>query len=197
MFDLIKGNIRLWKAFWLLPVGVFILNGSLALLISASQNQNLIKQVFPYFVAWLLASVIFIWVSIWRCSKNTNWVGWGNLAKCVVLISFLSALLELFAFFNFVPAELAIFVNGISGWLSVGCAFLTVLYFFFFVVRGQLNKEGVIESEPEIIVKAKSAYIARNYREALVLFETAQEQMELDGLSQNYLRMCKKRIPTT
>jgi hypothetical protein len=197
MIDLLKGNIRLWVAFWVVPIIFIVVHVTSLLLFTASRNEQLIQKVIPYFSLWVTLSTVFIWVSIWRCAKNTSWVGWRNLAKLVVITTillFFSANLFLFKVIS--ASDLSILSNFFT-WFIVIAAIATSLYLIFFVVRRQLVDEQKTESESDIITKAKLAYLARNYSEALQLFEAAKEVGELDSLAQTYMRMCKKRVQTT
>ncbi|MBT1446050.1 hypothetical protein KJI95_16260 [Shewanella sp. JM162201] len=77
-----SGGQPLWKAYWL----NFVLTGSCVGRIGdwISLQQNMVA-----IVAYLFFAVLFyIWAitSVWRCSKNTANVGWGYLARAVVII---------------------------------------------------------------------------------------------------------------
>ena len=77
-----NGGQPLWKAYWLNFVLIGYCVGRIGDWMSI--QQNIIATV-----AYLLFAVSFyIWAitSVWRCSRNTVHVGWGYLARAVVII---------------------------------------------------------------------------------------------------------------
>lgn len=83
-----NGEVKLWQVFW---IGGFLCNAatSIVILIFAGLIES--RIVNPSLSIFLLlplmmASVIWWWVSVWRCSGNADSDAWGWLAKAVVLI---------------------------------------------------------------------------------------------------------------
>jgi len=79
------GEKPLWQAFWGIFVGgyviVFIVNG----IITAS----LVEKVSIRLIAIIISIVTFVYLSIafitiWRCSENTNWHGWRWIARSII-----------------------------------------------------------------------------------------------------------------
>jgi len=75
-----RGKASLASAYWLIGALGGLLFSMLANMLSATPIVLLV------FLAWIPYSV-FALVSIWRCAWNTNWNGWGYLARASVLLN--------------------------------------------------------------------------------------------------------------
>jgi hypothetical protein len=197
MIDLLKGNVRLWIAFWLVPILFIIIKFASLLVVMASNNEQIIQKAIPFFGLLTDLSLVYIWVSIWRCAKNASWVGWSNLAKLVVTITIFLVVSVKLQFAGIISESDFNTLRNFSSGLVIIAGIATSLYLIFFVIRKQLVNEKKTENDSDLITKAKLAYLARNYSEALRLFEAANEVGELDSLAETYMKMCKKRVQTT
>ena len=73
-----EGRASLASAYW----GIGVLGGVVFALLLYFVNSDII------FILVLIALVpysVFAVVSIWRCSWNSGWVGWGYLARTVII----------------------------------------------------------------------------------------------------------------
>ena len=79
-----RGEARLASAFWLLGIaGGFAIGLAVRLAETLAPRDEMLRTSAGLV---LLAYSVFTWVSVWRCAKNTSWIGWAYLARgCVVL----------------------------------------------------------------------------------------------------------------
>jgi len=76
-----RGEAPLASAYWLIgTLGFWLVYGAF---VFASQFVPLVA---PGLAVVLLAVIVFGWVSIWRCWKNTRWPAWGFIARGLVII---------------------------------------------------------------------------------------------------------------
>jgi hypothetical protein len=81
-----QGKASLASAFWLVgKVGFWLMFGVLVL------TRMLAPALMPVATGLMIAFLIFAWVSIWRCWRNTRVPLWGYLARmfvvaCVLLV---------------------------------------------------------------------------------------------------------------
>ena len=74
-----KGQERLWKAYWgHLWLGTFIASSAAIILlpIAALFDISLLITLIP-----VLPYTAFATVCVWRCAFNSDWRGWGYLAR--------------------------------------------------------------------------------------------------------------------
>lgn len=82
-----RGEARLVSAFWLIGVAAGWIFGGIVVFAAAFAPQWLFLAIVAY-----LAFFAFSSVSIWRCARNTSWVGWGYMARGVVVLNAVSIL---------------------------------------------------------------------------------------------------------
>jgi len=75
-----NGRASLVSAYWIIGVLGGLIFYVLFKVVGSSPVGDLI------FLLWI-PYIIFALVSIWRCAWNTNWKGWGYIARAVVLLS--------------------------------------------------------------------------------------------------------------
>ena len=76
-----RGEAPLASAYWLIgTLGFWLVYGAF---VFASQFVPIIA---PVLLVVLLAVIVFGWVSIWRCWRNTSWPAWGFVARGLVII---------------------------------------------------------------------------------------------------------------
>ncbi len=100
--SLLKGEARLWKAFWL-----FYLLASVLLAFCLQVVQIVAIRLIPYgiyvnpyayliFMAVVAHAYSFVAIcSVWRCSRNTNHRAWFYLARLAVIAHLLWLLLQI------------------------------------------------------------------------------------------------------
>jgi hypothetical protein len=76
--NLWNGKSPLWVAYWIWGV---LVGNILAFLLIATLGVFGFLIFMPY--------AIWSTVSIWRCAFNTNWIGWGYIARTLVVIVFI------------------------------------------------------------------------------------------------------------
>jgi len=84
-----EGKARLYRAFWF--VGILPSVSFNFLYALAGDNLVLIGVISLFSVPW----TFFALVSIWRCAWNVGWLGWGYVARILVVVNIISALLIL------------------------------------------------------------------------------------------------------
>lgn len=79
-----RGEARLASAFWLLGItGGFVVGLAVRLAETLAPRDDMLRTSAGLV---LLVYSAFTWVCVWRCAKNTSWIGWAYLARgCVVL----------------------------------------------------------------------------------------------------------------
>jgi len=77
-----QGRATLFSAYWFLGVLGNIVFSAIAKVL-AFQELHIVSVVFG--MMWIAYSV-FALTSIWRCSWNTSWKGWGYIARTFVVI---------------------------------------------------------------------------------------------------------------
>ena len=75
-----EGRASLASAYW----GIGVLGGVVFALLLYFVNSDVIFAL--VFIA-LIPFSVFAVVSIWRCSWNTNWIGWGYIARTVIIVN--------------------------------------------------------------------------------------------------------------
>ena len=65
----------------------------------AALVETFAPQVLIFADLLLLAFFVFASVSIWRCAPNSSWVGWGYMARVVVVLSGLLVIMLVFGAF--------------------------------------------------------------------------------------------------
>jgi hypothetical protein len=76
-----QGKASLASAFWLLgTLGFWILYGTLLL------TKGYVPVLMPLAWAMMVAFLLFAWVSIWRCWRNTRWPAFGYAARVMVVV---------------------------------------------------------------------------------------------------------------
>ena len=86
-----QGKASLASAYWLVgKVGFLLMVGVLTL------TRMLIPALLPVTAALSVAFLIFAWVSIWRCWRNTRTPLWGYVARMVVAVYVLYAVMLTF-----------------------------------------------------------------------------------------------------
>jgi hypothetical protein len=85
------GKARLANAFWLLGVlggvfATFIFRVFLNLVVLQIPNFPLRIILLSISFIFLLGFIIFVYVSIWRCAWNTDWKGWGYIARFLIFL---------------------------------------------------------------------------------------------------------------
>ena len=98
MIELLKGQMKLWKVFWIVYIPYLALNAAAISIIKTVGNTPEILLTFWIYFFCGLAGYIILLVSIWRCSNNTDWVAWTNLTKFYVVKSLLDILVLFPAF---------------------------------------------------------------------------------------------------
>jgi hypothetical protein len=99
------GEKPLWQSFWFLFVG-----GYIAILIANFTIFGMLENI----VGLRLIAIILLFVtlsyltvslvSVWKCSKNTKWKGWGWIARTVVFAAIFKATYSAyFLFSNIIP----------------------------------------------------------------------------------------------
>ena len=76
-----RGQASLASAYWLVGTLGFWLVYALAL-----GAYRLVPSLAPVAIVAVLAVLVFAWVSIWRCWRNTSWPNWGYIARASVII---------------------------------------------------------------------------------------------------------------
>jgi hypothetical protein len=76
-----RGQASLASAFWLLAVVGSALLSAMTWLVSRAAPTLL-----PIAALAVFAFMVFAWVSVWRCWKNTRWPAWGYIARGWVLL---------------------------------------------------------------------------------------------------------------
>jgi hypothetical protein len=82
MREFLAGRQPLWRAFWVLFGGgyvlLFVINGTLLTYFQDSPSLDGIKLILaPLFIVFLVFSLY----AVWRCSKNVAWAGWTWIAR--------------------------------------------------------------------------------------------------------------------
>ena len=75
-----KGEEKLWKVFWLYNVLLGICF-SKAFDFVPEESVSLTLILLALALIW----TVWVMVSLWRCSFNTRWKGWGYLARALVI----------------------------------------------------------------------------------------------------------------
>jgi hypothetical protein len=76
-----RGQASLASAYWLVGhLGVYMLVALTVLV------YKLVPALTPVASLAVLALMVFAWVSIWRCWKNTRWPVWGYIARGMVIL---------------------------------------------------------------------------------------------------------------
>lgn len=76
-----KGLAPLASAYWLVgTLGFWAIYGSVILV------KVFLPLLMPLAWAAFVVFLVFAWVSIWRCWKNTRWVAWGYVARTEVVL---------------------------------------------------------------------------------------------------------------
>jgi hypothetical protein len=96
-----QGRERLWKVFWLYNLLgsnlLFIIMGSL---LTAMEHKRVDEVILiPMGVLFAtIAFAVFIWlsVSLWRCSSNVKWKGWGVIVCMLVIMGWLGLFVTAF-----------------------------------------------------------------------------------------------------
>jgi len=86
-----QGKASLASAFWLVGKTGFLLMVGVLILI-----RMLIPMLVPVGAGLMVAFLIFAWVSIWRCWRNTQTPLWGYLARMLVAVYVLYAVMLTF-----------------------------------------------------------------------------------------------------
>ena len=76
-----KGKAPLASAYWLIgTLGFWLVYGAVVL------TKMFLPALMP--LAWtaMVAFLVFAWVSIWRCWRNTRWPVWGYVARAIVVM---------------------------------------------------------------------------------------------------------------
>lgn len=101
-----EGKASLASAFWLIGVvgcAIFkIMVYGLEVIITAPESASLHTSIkitlgLLYFFSYILSIpyVIFAMVSIWHCSWNSDWKGWGYIARFIVIVNAIYLLISL------------------------------------------------------------------------------------------------------
>ena len=84
-----RGKAPLWSAYWIVgalgAVGAYCMGVS-ALLLSFLFFSQAYELVILLVVVGLLAYATFASIAIWRCWRNSSWIGWGVLARAQVIL---------------------------------------------------------------------------------------------------------------
>lgn len=82
-----NGKAYLWQAFWLVNVlGKLLFFGALALVGYLLWQVTQASWIFDFaLVIPIVAYIVFVAVSVWRCSSNTKYQQLGALAKVWVI----------------------------------------------------------------------------------------------------------------
>ncbi len=77
-----QGQTPLWKVFWLYNFLGSVIIGLILNVLIPSHGAR-------WFIGVLVGVPFYGWslVSLWRCAYNTKWVGWGHIARFLVLAS--------------------------------------------------------------------------------------------------------------
>jgi hypothetical protein len=77
-----KGKAPLASAYWLVgTLGFWLVYGAAVL------TKKILPILMPVAWAVMVAFLIFAWVSIWRCWRNTRWPAWGYVARGMVVMN--------------------------------------------------------------------------------------------------------------
>lgn len=89
------GSEKLWKSFWVLGFFGFLFLAVLQYLMMMALGHMgfMIVAFFMFFFH------LFYLVSVWRCAPNTDWMGWMYIARIIVVLSFVSLLMTIYASF--------------------------------------------------------------------------------------------------
>jgi hypothetical protein len=80
-----RGEAPLASAYWLIgTLGFWLTYG--VFLIASQLARSLAAVAFVV----LLVVIAFSWVSIWRCWKNSGWLGWGYIARALVVLNIIT-----------------------------------------------------------------------------------------------------------
>lgn len=95
----LSGSKPLWKAFWLVYILGFLIfyiaqivgmrsGWSTDLIINIRDIMGFNTRTATYITVLLplFVYLIFCWVSVWKCSKNTGRKYWAHLAKIVIIL---------------------------------------------------------------------------------------------------------------
>jgi hypothetical protein len=99
------GEKPLWQSFWVLFVGGYI-TILLANLLIYGMLENIVglRLIAIILLFGTFAFLTVSLVSVWKCSKNTKWKGWGLLARATVFAAiFKAAYSAYFLFSNLIP----------------------------------------------------------------------------------------------
>jgi len=76
-----RGEAPLASAYWLVgTLGFWVVYGAVIL------TRMLLPVLMPVAWAVMVAFLVFAWVSIWRCWRNTRWPVWGYVARAIVVM---------------------------------------------------------------------------------------------------------------
>lgn len=77
-----NGKAPLASAYWLVgTLGSWLVYGAVVL------TSYFLPVLMPLAWAGMSAFLIFAWVSIWRCWRNTRWPAWGYVARGMVVMN--------------------------------------------------------------------------------------------------------------
>ena len=82
------GQEKLWKVFWIYGV-LFALPFVAAFLIAGKIGTFLLVLVGLIYLIYL----VWVYVSMWKCSFNCGWRGWGYIVRVLVVLNVLSMVL--------------------------------------------------------------------------------------------------------
>jgi len=106
-----NGNKPLWKAFWLIwLLGTIaiptVISGAIFIVAPFYSVSAVQLSIATYLFLFIFNPYfIYCWVSVWRCSKNTNYGALTYLAKAIVLMHITLFTFNIYSFYaNFEPA---------------------------------------------------------------------------------------------
>ena len=85
-----NGKEKLWKVFWLYN---FLLGTLLLSAMDYLVGLGTVIEVITYLI--VLVWAVWVLVSLWRCAFNAKWRIWGYLARALVVLTVLMAMLAL------------------------------------------------------------------------------------------------------
>lgn len=105
MKDYWNGNKPLWKAFWLIwLLGTLaistIISGAIFIVAQFYSVSAVQLSITTYLFLFIFNPYFFYcWVSVWRCSKNTNHSTLAYLTKAVVLMHITLSILSIYSLY--------------------------------------------------------------------------------------------------
>jgi len=90
------GDEKLWVVFWIygvIPNSLFVICSQSAIHFPDTSLSKF--GIAPVLLTVLLTYLVWSLVSIWRCAFNTKWLGWGYIARTIVILEVIQQILGL------------------------------------------------------------------------------------------------------